>query len=252
MKVSINASGYNNVTVLSKEKGQPEVMKNSVKPGLSGYYYQNCLKGKNVHMYGDSTIRQWFEHLKAALPALKVFDLPRYKQAGPFKAVDIPNNIFMTYRYHGPPIRFIDVTISELRYIANEIDGLDGGANTVVAISIWAHFTNFPMEIYIRWLQSIRRALVRLFNRAPDSLVVIRTANLNALTLYHTLTNSDWYSMQRDKLLRAMFKGMNVHLVDAWEMTLAHHLPHSLHPPPPIIKNMLDVLLSHICDKRSG
>ncbi|KAF7651444.1 hypothetical protein LDENG_00111190 [Lucifuga dentata] len=174
MKVSIRASGYESVTVLPKEKGQPQ-----------------CLKGKMVHLYGDSTIRQWFEHLQGTLPALKQFDLPKDKQVGPFMAIDIPNKIMVTYRCHGPPIRFGNVPTSELRYIANEIDGLVGGANTVVVISIWSHFSTFPVEIYIRRLQSIRRALVRLLNRAPDTLVVIRTANLKALTLYETLTNSD-------------------------------------------------------------
>ncbi len=66
--------------------GQPQVESSSVKSGPSGYYYQGvwqplggttvrqfkpisqCLHGKVVHMYGDSTIRQWFEYLKAALP----------------------------------------------------------------------------------------------------------------------------------------------------------------------------------------
>ena len=68
---------------------QPEVNSNSVNPGPSGYYYQGawralgsttvrqfntssaitqCLKGKMVHLYGDSTIRQWFEYLNEALP----------------------------------------------------------------------------------------------------------------------------------------------------------------------------------------
>ena len=68
--------------------GLSEVKSSSVKSGPSGYYYQGvwralggttirqfnnstisqCLKGKEVHMYGDSTIRQWFEYLNAALP----------------------------------------------------------------------------------------------------------------------------------------------------------------------------------------
>ncbi|XP_035537001.1 NXPE family member 3-like [Morone saxatilis] len=270
MKVSIRASGPANVNVLKKNKGQPKV---NVKSGLSGYYYQGmwqslggttvhqfntfsaisqCLKGKVVHLYGDSTIRQWFEHLKETLPDLKEFNLHSRKQAGPFMALDYANNILVTYRCHGPPIRFVDVPTSQLRYIANELDGLIGGTNTVVVLGIWSHFSTFPIEVYIRRLQSIRRAVVRLLNRAPDTLVVIRTANLKALTLYETLTNSDWYSLQRDKVLRAVFKGLNVRLVDAWEMTLAHHLPHSLHPQPPIIKNMIDVLLSYICPQKGG
>ncbi len=162
-------------------------------------------------------------------------------------ALDHENNILLTFRCHGPPIRFINVPITELRYIANELDGLIGGTNTVVVIGIWSHFSTFPNEIYIRRLQGIRRAVVRLLDRAPGTRVVIRTANPKALTLYETLTNSDWYSLQNDKVLRAVFKGMNVRWVDAWEMCLAHQLPHSLHPQTPIIKNMMNVLLSYIC-----
>lgn len=232
-----------------------------------------CLKGKMIHLYGDSTIRQWYEYLVATVPGsyskhvsvqyfslkkkasssskifsdLKDFNLNSRKQVGPFMALDYANNIMVTYRCHGPPIRFVDIPVSELRYIANELDGLVGGANTVVVIGIWSHFSTFPHQVYIRRLLSIRGAVERLLDRAPDTLVVIRTANLKALTLYETLTNSDWYSLQQDKLLRAMFRRMDVQLVDAWEMGLAHELPHSLHPQPPIIKNMIDVLLSYIC-----
>lgn len=162
-------------------------------------------------------------------------------------ALDFANNIILTFRCHGPPIRFGRVPVSQLRYIANEIDGVVGDPNTAVVIGIWSHFSTFPIEVYIQRLLSIRKAVVRLLARAPGTVVVIRTANPKHLTLYEALTNSDWYSLQRDKVLRAIFKGMNVKLVDAWEMSIAHHLPHDLHPQPPIIKNMIDVLLSYIC-----
>ncbi len=162
-------------------------------------------------------------------------------------ALDHANSILVTYRCHGPPISFTPVPTSELRYIANELDGLTGGTNTVVVIGIWAHFSSFPVEIYIRRLQSIRRAVMRLLDRAPGTRVVIRTANLRALTLPVALTYSDWYSLQLYKVLRTMFKGLDVHWVDAWEMSLAHKEPHDVHPKPPIIKNMINVLLSYIC-----
>ncbi|KAL3966296.1 DNA polymerase epsilon subunit 1 [Sarotherodon galilaeus] len=273
MKVSILASGPANITVLPKNKGQSQVSSSSMESGPSGYYYQGvwraldgttvsqfntssaitqCLKGKVVHLYGDSTIRQWFEYLNTALPDLKEFILQNSKQVGPFMTLDYANNILVTYRCHGPPIRFSNVPTSELRYIANELDNVVGGRNTIVVLGIWSHLSTFPVEVYIRRLQGIRRAVVRLLSRAPSTLVVIRTANPKALMLYETLTNSDWYSLQRDKVLRAMFKGLNVHLVDAWEMVVAHNLPHSLHPQPPIIKNMINVLLSYICPKKGA
>ncbi|XP_028256508.1 NXPE family member 3-like isoform X2 [Parambassis ranga] len=268
MKVFIPASGGDSVTVMPKQKGQTAVKSSTAKSEPSGYYYQGawqshgrstvhqfntssaitqCLNGKKVLLYGDSTIRQWFEHLNKELPDLKEFNLHNHKQVGPLMALDYANNILVTYRCHGPPLRFAKVPTSELHYIANELDSVIGGSNTVVVLGIWSHFSTFPIEVYIHRLQSIRKAVMRLLSRAPDTLVVVRTANLKALTLYETLTNSDWYSLQRDMVLRAVFKGINVHLVDAWEMGLAHHLPHSLHPQPPIIKNMIDVLLSYIC-----
>lgn len=162
-------------------------------------------------------------------------------------AVDSRNNILVSYRCHGPPIRFTSVLSSELRYIANELDRIKGGPDTVIVVGVWSHFSTFPIEVYIRRLRHIRRAVVRLLNREPATLVLIRTANLQKLDPESSLFNSDWFSLQIDAVLRAMFRGLDVHLLDAWEMTLAHHLPHLLHPSPTIIKNMIDLTLSHIC-----
>uniref|UniRef100_A0A3B3UA35 Neurexophilin and PC-esterase domain family member 3 n=1 Tax=Poecilia latipinna TaxID=48699 RepID=A0A3B3UA35_9TELE len=266
MKVSIPGSGPSNISILPELKGK--ICLTICSTGPAGYYYQGvwrtldgttvrqfnnataisqCLKGKALHLYGDSTIRQWFEYLTSTTPDLKMFDLKSPKQTGPFMALDFKNNILVTFRCHGAPIRFGNLLISQMRYIASELKGLVGGTNTVVVIGIWSHFSTFPVEVYIRRLLSIRTAVRQLLTRHPGTLVIIRTANPKALSLYETLTNSDWFSIQRDKILRAIFKGMNVKLVDAWEMCLAHHLPHSLHPQPPIIKNMIDVVLSHTC-----
>ncbi|KAM9328476.1 NXPE family member 3-like [Pholidichthys leucotaenia] len=270
LKVSLPGSA--SITVLPK-KDQPQINSSIVKSGPSGYYYQGawraldgttvkqfntssaitqCLKGKVVHLYGDSTVRQWFEHLNNVLPDLKEFNLHGPIKVGPYIALDYANNIMVTYRCHGPPISFTIVPTSELWYVANELERVVGGTNTVVVIGVWSHFGPFPIKVYIRRLQSIRRAVVRLLSRAPDTVVIIRTANPRAMTLRITLTNSDWYTLQRDKVLRAVFKGLNVHLVDAWEMVLAHHLPHGIHPPTPIIKNMIDVVLSYICSQKVG
>lgn len=162
-------------------------------------------------------------------------------------AVDTTHNILLKYRCHGPPIRFSTVLSSELRYVSNELDGLSGGPNTVVVLSIWAHFSTFPVEVYIRRLRHVRRALLRLLGRAPGTLVVIRSANLQALDQEVSLYNSDWYSLQLDTVLKAMFRGLDVLMVDAWEMSLAHHLPHALHPPQAIVQNMINMLLSYVC-----
>ncbi|XP_058248520.1 NXPE family member 3-like [Hemibagrus wyckioides] len=263
IKVPIPASAMGKVTVLPAKKA---IVENSY--NAAGYYFNytwrplsgaaiqqftsssaitHCLRGKIVYMLGDSTVRQWFEYLTAVLPDLKQLNLYTPKRVGPFMAVDSTNNILVSYRCHGPPIRFTTVLSSELHYVANEIDRIQGGPNTVVLVSVWSHFSSFPFENYIRRLRHIRKAVVRLLNRDPETLVVIRTANLQKLGRESSMFNSDWSYLQIDTVLRAMFKGLNVKMLDAWEMTLAHHLPHDLHPPQPIIKNMVDVILSYIC-----
>ncbi|XP_058248222.1 NXPE family member 3-like [Hemibagrus wyckioides] len=265
IKVPIRASGMGNVTVLPADKGLANLKKYEK---TSGFYFHNvwrplrgaalqqfndssaitqCLRGKIIYMLVDSTVRQWFEYLTASVPTLKEFNIHSLKKVGPFLAVDSKNNILVSFHCHGPPIRFTSVLSPELHYVANEIDRIKGGPGTVILVSVWSHFSTFPIEVYIRRLRHIRRAVVRLLNREPATLVVIRTANLQKLDPGNSLFNSDWFSLQINSVLCAMFKGLNVQLLDAWEMTLAHHLPHLLHPSPPIIKNMIDLILSNIC-----
>ncbi|KAM4712405.1 NXPE family member 3-like [Anableps anableps] len=273
MKAAIRSKGPFTITVLPKLKVLSETVPvhmsgEGVKARPAGYYYQGvwqaldgttvrefnnatalsqCLKGKVLHLYGDSTVRQWFEFLIANMPDLKKFDLKSPRKTGPFMALDYANNILVTYRTHGPPLRAPLLPVSQLHFVANELDSVVGGNTTIIIIGVWAHFGTFPVEVYIRRLLTIRRAVVRLLTRAPGTLVIIRTGNPKKLTAQESITNDNYYFFRRDKLLRAIFKEVNVRLLDAWEMTQAHYLPHNIHPPPPIIKNMIDVVLSHIC-----
>ncbi|XP_051939069.1 NXPE family member 3-like isoform X1 [Hippocampus zosterae] len=268
VKVPIQASAADTITVLPSRKESGSQKRDPVMLATSGYYYQDlwrplggvtmrqfddasaitqCLTNKLFYMYGDSTVRQWYEYLVSVLPEMKEFNQESAEKVGPFMAVDSTHNILLRYRCHGPPIRFSTVMTSELRYIANELDGLSGGPNTVVALSIWSHFSTFPVEVYIRRLRHIRKAVLRLLDRAPGTVVVVRTANPQALEGQASLYNSDWFSLQLDVVLRAMFKGLDVLLVDAWQMCVAHHEPHNIHPPRAIVKNMVDMILSYVC-----
>ncbi|KAA0715623.1 NXPE family member 3 [Triplophysa tibetana] len=280
IKIPLRAAGIDSVTVLSAVKstvtrGIPYTYVKSKKRRLeynpSGFYLRGlwrplngvvmrqfndssaitqCLRGKNVYMFGDSTVRQWYEYLVARVSEFKELNFQSPKNVGPYMAVDTDHNIVLRYSCHGPPIRFTSVSSAELHYISNELDSLRGGSDTVVMISIWSHFSTFPVQVYIRRLRHIRRAVLRLVNREPATLVLIRTANPQELDPDSSLFNSDWFSQQLDVVLRVMFKGLNVRFVDAWEMTLAHHHPHQLHPPPAIISNMVHFILSHICPVR--
>ncbi|XP_038658204.1 NXPE family member 3-like [Scyliorhinus canicula] len=268
-----NDAGY----VIVKPSPQTGTSLGKCAPGRSllspsGFYYQDqwmssscdirrfnspasitdCLRGKKLYIFGDSTIRQWFEYLTAFVPGLRKFDLGNSQNTGPHLALDIDNKIKVDYYAHGKPIRIAPIASQDLPFIANKLDEIKGGKSTVIAFTIWCHFNTFPVEPYIRRLQNIRRSILRLLDRSPDTLVVIKTANVQALPREVSLYNSDWYSYQLDLVMRKMFEGINVAFVDAWEMTIAHYLPHNLHPERVIIKNEVDVFLSYVCPSENS
>ncbi|XP_048459200.1 NXPE family member 3-like [Rhincodon typus] len=210
-----------------------------------------CLRGKTVYILGDSTIRQWFEYLtrfaRLRMLGLKTQRAANKRLINSQFAEDAVNKIKMEYYPHGTPIRIIPILSQDLTLIANKLDDIKGENSTVIAFGIWCHFNSFPVETYIRRLQNIRRSILRLLERSPDTVVVIKTANVQALPDEVSLYNSDWYSYQLDLVMRKMFEGINVAFVDAWEMTLAHYLPHKTHSQQVIIKNEVDVFLSYVC-----
>ncbi|XP_053575450.1 NXPE family member 3-like [Bombina bombina] len=237
-------------------------------PGLelqtpSGYYYNDmwkslvclgqhfpkhsnassCLRGKIIYMFGDSTLRQWFEYLEHFIPTLKRIDMHVNYQSGPLVATDPEFGIYMEWRAHGLPLRTSKTMLSDLHYEAAHIAGIGGGPNTVVVLTIWAHFTTFPVTYYIRRIAAIHQAIASLLFRSPQTTVLIKSAN----TGYKSIYGSDWLSLQLDTILRASFKGMAVTVLDVWDMTSCHYLPDMIHPGQPVIRNEIDLMLSYIC-----
>ncbi|KAK7933182.1 hypothetical protein WMY93_004078 [Mugilogobius chulae] len=180
-------------------------------------------------------------------PDLQTYDEHSFLGSALFSATDSTNDITVTFRWHGLPLRVAQIPVSQLLYVANELDSVVGGPNTVVVLGVWADFTTFPLEVYYQRLVTIRRAVQRLLNRGPGTKVIIRTANMRQQNLPSSLISSDWYALQRDKVLRAVFKDTGAVLLEAWDMVQAHDHLHDLHPPPEIIKLMIDQVLSHTC-----
>ncbi|KAI7808587.1 NXPE family member 3-like isoform X2 [Triplophysa rosa] len=202
-----------------------------------------CLKDKQIYMMGDSTMRQWFDFLLKTVPTLKQMDLHVPYQTGPLLAVDVENNIFLHWRSHGVPLRCLKTEVANLHYISNEIDDLAGGPRTVIAFNLGVHFTTFPLDIFTHRVLRIRKAVLDLLQRAPETTVIIKTVN----TGFKDAFSSDWYSLQLDRILRQAFQDVGVYILDVWQMTSCHYNKDNIHPGPIIIKNEIDVFLSFIC-----
>ncbi|XP_061432810.1 NXPE family member 3-like, partial [Lethenteron reissneri] len=206
-----------------------------------------CLAGKRVHLVGDSNVRQWFEHLVDFVPTLRQVPTGAPLSTGPLLAVDASRSTSLRYHCHGPPIRFTGVPADTLRWEAPRLARLEGGRGCVVALSLGAHFTSFPLGVFVRRARALGRALGSLLAREPGTVVVVRTANTQAQSVQLAPYGSDWLARQQNVALRRLLSGLPLGWVDAWAMNVAHSGPPRLHPEAAIVHLQVEAMLSYAC-----
>ncbi|XP_078701364.1 NXPE family member 4-like [Branchiostoma floridae x Branchiostoma belcheri] len=210
---------------------------------------RRCLANKTVYMQGDSTIRQWGQRLLTVVP------LNHNKTKGYLARLEGDNsqwNISVRYRFHHFPVQggawcvFFD-----FRYVVETLDSILGGPNTIIVLSLWAHFTSEPLELLRSRLYAIRAAIHRLKRRAPGTRVFVRTGTTREhkggkLEFY--LLGSDWLAYQITEVIREMFRAdPDVVVLDTWDMSVCQPGKDNVHPDQTMVDSQLNMLLSHIC-----
>lgn len=208
---------------------------------------EKCLSKKFIYMVGDSTTRQWFEYLESHVPNLMKMNSHTPGKMGPFMAVNIESDIIMHWRFHGLPLGLWKIAVADAHYISNEIDGLQGGPHMVIVINICAHVVFHPLNFYIHRVATIRQAVLSLLSRAPETTVVIRSANTgHAKDVYA----SDWLYLQMNIVLRKVFQCLPVVFIDVWQMTSCHYTTENVHPANVVVANEVDIFLSFVCPRK--
>ncbi|XP_061110287.1 NXPE family member 2-like [Conger conger] len=189
-----------------------------------------CLKDKKLKLMGDSTVR-----LKYVNP----YDTHYFALA-----VDPKKNISVQWKMHGHPfVTGYNVVKDQCGYISEEVDRVAVG--DVVVIGVGQHFRPFPLEIFIQRLINMRKAILRLQERSPQTLIVIKLENTREFS--STMTHlSDWFGYMQNLAQRKVFRDLKVVLVDAWDMTTAANT-FAIHPNTIIVSNEISLALSHLC-----
>ncbi|KAJ8334725.1 hypothetical protein SKAU_G00403640 [Synaphobranchus kaupii] len=216
-------------------------------PFLSEVAITRCLKGKTLYLMGDSTMRQWIQHLERKLKGLRF--IKQGNRDIKLLAIDANNNITIWWVKHSHPwIGSHSVNIKGSVTIPEVLDSISVGGgqeDVVVVIGIGQHFRPYPPEVFIQRLRNVRRAILRLHTRSPQTRVVIKLENnrevLEPMSLY-----SDWYGYMQNLAQRKVFEDVKVALVDAWDMTVAANT-FAVHPNAVVVSNELAVALSFFC-----
>ncbi|XP_036603443.1 NXPE family member 1-like [Trichosurus vulpecula] len=206
----------------------------------------DCLKGKLIYFMGDSTLRQWMDCFSKTVETLKYFD---HHGSGPFKnyiLLDSERNIYIQWKKHGHP--FVTSKLYSLKnheYIAHEIDRVAGDRNTAIVITLGQHFRAFPVDIFIRRVINIQKAIRRLLLRSPDTRVILKAENIREMHI-DAENVGDFHGYIQYLIMRDIFRDLNVGIIDAWDMTIAYD-SRFLHPPNNVVENQINMFLNYIC-----
>ncbi|KAM8927719.1 NXPE family member 2-like [Pelodytes ibericus] len=205
-----------------------------------------CIKGKNMHLIGDSTMLQWMSYLSSTVKSLKPFNLYGENWSMTRLYVDMERNVKIKWAKHANPfIMLVFHTFKEEFTISHLIDQIGGDKYTVIMFTLGMHFRLFPIHHFIRRMINIRRAVEQLFLRSPDTKVIIKTGNTSKMDVRVEMV-SDFHEYLHYLIIISIFQGVNVGVVDAWDITNAY-ASNAIHPPINVIANEIDLVLSFIC-----
>ncbi|XP_035694576.1 NXPE family member 3-like [Branchiostoma floridae] len=209
---------------------------------------RRCVANKTLYLQGDSTIRKWFQWFAGK-------EQSRHKgslKGGPAILSDKDSNSVVTYRAHGLPVLGSEwMNISKIRYIADELDSIKGGPDTLIVLGLGAQFTTEPIEMFRARLYAIQNAIRRLLQRSPGTRVFVRTGTTRdhkSQRLY--LRGSDWLAYQIVQEIRQIFgPDRNAVVLDTWDMSVCQWEVENLHNGTAMMDAQMNMFLSHICPK---
>ncbi|XP_053125716.1 NXPE family member 2-like isoform X3 [Hemicordylus capensis] len=206
----------------------------------------SCLKRKLVYFMGDSTVRQWLWNLTKRVSTLKYLDIHKFGNLKNGLAMDVSRSILIQFKKHGHPyVSSHAYTVTDHSYIAREIDSVAGDKDTAVVISLGQHFRPFPLELFVRRLINVRAAIQRLLLRSPETRVIIKAENIREMDA-EPERFGDFHGYTQYLAAKDVFRGLNVGMVDAWDMTLASATS-NVHPPHYVVGNQVEMFLTYIC-----
>ncbi|XP_034995545.2 NXPE family member 2-like [Zootoca vivipara] len=204
------------------------------------------LKSKMIYLMGDSTSFQWIHYLTKRVTTLKYFDHQSVPVFKTHVALDLERNTFIQWKKHGYPIVTKSFySVKDLNYIAREIDQVAGDNNTAIIVAIGQHFRPFPMDLFVRRVVNIRRAIERLLLRSPDTKVIVKAENIREMNA-DTERFGDFHGYAQYLAMKYIFQGLRVGVIDAWDMTIAYNT-NTIHPPEQVVWSQIVMFLTYLC-----
>ncbi|XP_077986146.1 NXPE family member 4-like [Glandiceps talaboti] len=190
---------------------------------------EKCLLGKEIHMYGDSTVGQVSKSLR-------------------FRNVQ-PRELFHVHYIllrGGSPVQYVKNMLFEADFI--DRIGNCTSVTPVVMMNFCFHFGSWTTRAYLDRIFGAKCAVLRLFKRCPEAIVIIKLAhprdNVDVVQRVHS-SNYRFHDMNR--MIRRVFGGIGVRFLDLWDLVSSHITNNQVHMPAAVITQELYLMLSYVC-----
>lgn len=208
-----------------------------------------CLQGKTIHFFGDSTGGQIFSVLKNMLKCQSV-DLTPPRKTSRLEYECRVDNITLHYTFHGLPIiGSATLNVHQIQYAATEIDNIVGGPDDFIFLSYWAHFAMTGTKFYEHRITLVKEAIYRLLDRSPGTKIFMKGANTRGYSAsMGIILSSDWHALQLEKTLRSCFQNdTEIGFIDSWDITQVQPNADNVHPKTSIVSHFVDRFLTYVC-----
>ncbi|XP_033118646.1 NXPE family member 1-like isoform X2 [Anneissia japonica] len=205
-----------------------------------------CVKGKQFYFMGDSTTRQWSQGFLELLnlSTSQFTKIPNIKLT--YHNSDVLN---LTFHFHPYTIARRSCPYRIGRWEYEIMDNLNSSTcNYVLVISPWAHYTQWVKQDYIERLYLLRDTILRLRERCPKTIFVVKTPKpRNHKTGTSLLYTGDGLLYDIREFFFKIFSGLGIHIIDVWDMNLAYPSSNNIHMPMQVIYQELQMFFSHVC-----
>nr|XP_006824785.1 PREDICTED: NXPE family member 4-like [Saccoglossus kowalevskii] len=202
-----------------------------------------CLRGKTVYLLGDSTMRQWHESMT---DLMDVNNISRSNLRHFWRGTEY--NISLVFNFHPIMIGSKYNSFWKQKFSADVIDEIED-CNAAIVLSLTYHFCTWTKESYIERLNHVRRAIIRLQARCPDTVVMIKSSHPRDHNNWKGhIHSSDWTLFDMNRILSEIFSDIGVKYIDIWDMSLSHFHKNNVHMPlETVIRQQIDLMLSFVC-----
>jgi len=207
------------------------------------------LRNKRLVLFGDSTMRQWFENMVGRWKCTYTTERKNYSTWHKRTAcANTQYNFTVEWLPHSQPFYGGDDQRYTTTSIARHLDETGSNDNAIFVLYLYVHMMGYHHSLFRVKIRKIREAVERLLERNNAVKFMLRGP--------HTFTDppawkrrlSDFHALVYKHVLYEEFRGLHDKIIYLDHKDITNAIPiGDPHPPQLVVDAMVDQILDYLC-----